>query len=153
MTKTARPQPLSRADYVYFSPVQTRWEDNDIYGHINNAVYYSYFDSAVNTYLIEQEALNPIDGEQVGLVVSSACDYFAELAYPQRLDVGLRVGHLGRSSVRYELAIFAENETHAAAQGHFTHVFVDRVTRSPQEFSNNLHSALIKLVRDCLAAK
>ncbi len=142
MVKASKATPQSRAHYIFFSPVQTRWEDNDVYGHINNAVYYSYFDSAVNAYLIEQDALNIHEGEEIGLVVESGCQYFSELAYPEKIEVGLRVGHLGNSSVRYELALFAKGEHTAAAQGFFTHVYVDRESRRPKQLSARLRKVL-----------
>ncbi|KZK76038.1 Thioesterase superfamily protein [Pseudovibrio sp. Ad13] len=142
MSKPKKPAAHTRAHYAFFSDVQTRWEDNDVYGHINNAVYYSYFDSAVNAYLIENDALNIHEGDEIGLVVESGCQYFSEIAYPEKIDIGLRVGHLGNSSVRYELALFAQDAERAAAQGFFTHVYVDRATRRPQTLSGNLRTAL-----------
>ncbi|SFU04510.1 acyl-CoA thioester hydrolase [Pseudovibrio denitrificans] len=146
MSKPKKPTPDARSQYKFFSEVQTRWEDNDIYGHINNAVYYSYFDSAVNAYLIANDALNIHEGDEIGLVVESGCQYFSEIAYPQKIDIGLRVGHLGNSSVRYELALFAQGVETAAAQGFFTHVYVDRATRRPQTLSLNLRNALEALL-------
>ena len=146
MSKPKKPTPETRDQYKFFSEVQTRWEDNDIYGHINNAVYYSYFDSAVNAYLIANDALNIHEGDEIGLVVESGCQYFSEIAYPQKIDIGLRVGHLGNSSVRYELALFAQGSETAAAQGFFTHVYVDRISRRPQALSLNLRSALEALL-------
>ncbi|WNZ53622.1 thioesterase family protein (plasmid) [Microbulbifer sp. MKSA007] len=146
MSKPKKPTPDARDQYKFFSEVQTRWEDNDIYGHINNAVYYSYFDSAVNAYLIANDALNIHEGDEIGLVVESGCQYFSEIAYPQKIDIGLRVGHLGNSSVRYELALFALGAETAAAQGFFTHVYVDRTSRRPQALSLNLRSALEALL-------
>lgn len=95
-----------RSDYRHFQPIITRWHDNDVYGHVNNVTYYSFFDTAVNTYLIEEGGLDIHDGEVVGFVVSSACDYFASIAFPERIEIGLRVGKLGNSSVQYELAVF-----------------------------------------------
>ena len=106
-----------RADYRHFQPIITRWHDNDVYGHVNNVTYYSFFDTAVNTYLIEEGGLDIHDGDVVGFVVSSACDYFASIAFPDRLDIGLRVGKLGNSSVQYELAVFkAVHYTHLTLQ-------------------------------------
>ena len=107
-----QPQHL-RANYRHFQPITTRWHDNDIYGHVNNVVYYSYFDSAVNAYLIARGGLDIHEGEVVGFVVSSSCDYFASIAFPDVLEVGLRVGKLGNSSVQYELAIFKAGEAQA----------------------------------------
>ncbi|QUS58832.1 acyl-CoA thioesterase [Pseudovibrio brasiliensis] len=146
MSKPKKPTPETRDHYKFFSEVQTRWEDNDIYGHINNAVYYSYFDSAVNAYLIANDALNIHEGDEIGLVVESGCQYFSEIAYPQKIDIGLRVGHLGNSSVRYELALFVPGAETAAAQGFFTHVYVDRASRRPQALSLNLRNALEALL-------
>jgi acyl-CoA thioester hydrolase len=105
--------------------------DNDVYGHVNNVVYYSWFDTAVNAYLIEQGALDIHRGAIIGLVVETQCNYFAPLAFPQMVQAGLRVAHLGTSSVRYEVGLFAEGEEEPAACGHFVHVYVDRETRRP----------------------
>jgi len=140
-----QPQHL-RTDYRYFQPITTRWHDNDIYGHVNNVVYYSYFDSAVNAYLIEQGGLDIHEGEVVGFVVSSSCDYFASIAFPDALDVGLRVGKLGNSSVQYELAIFKAGEAQACAAGRFVHVFVDRASNRPTPIPSGLRRALAALV-------
>lgn len=139
------PHPL-RDDYRHFQPLDTRWHDNDLYGHVNNVVYYGYFDSAVNRYLIERGGLDIQGGEVVGFVVSSACDYFASVAFPDRLDVGLRVGKLGNSSVQYELAIFREGETEACAAGRFVHVFVERRSNRPVPIPPRLREALQALV-------
>ncbi|MCQ4307051.1 acyl-CoA thioesterase [Pseudomonas stutzeri] len=136
-----QPQHL-RDDYRHFQPITTRWHDNDIYGHVNNVVYYSYFDSAVNTYLIERGGLDIHEGEVVGFVVSSSCDYFASIAFPDALEVGLRVGKLGNSSVQYELAIFKAGESQACAAGRFVHVFVDRASNRPTPIPNGLRRAL-----------
>ena len=121
--------------------ITTRWMDNDAYGHINNVVYYSYFDTVVNTYLIEQGALDIETSPVIGLVVETGCHYFAPLTYPQAVTAALRVAHLGRSSVRYEIALFGR-EASAAAQGHFVHVYVNRATRRPAELPAALRAAL-----------
>jgi acyl-CoA thioester hydrolase len=134
-----------RDDYRHFQPVTTRWHDNDIYGHVNNVVYYSYFDSAVNTYLIESGGLDIHAGDVVGFVVSSSCEYFASITFPERIEVGLRVGKLGSSSVRYELAIFKHGEEQACAAGKFVHVFVDRQSSRPRPIPDALRSALQRL--------
>ncbi|TLX61309.1 acyl-CoA thioesterase [Stutzerimonas nosocomialis] len=139
-----QPQHL-RADYRHFRPITTRWHDNDLYGHVNNVVYYSYFDSAVNAYLIERGGLDIHEGEVVGFVVSSSCDYFASIAFPDALDVGLRVGKLGNSSVQYELAIFKAGEEQACAAGRFVHVFVDRASNRPVPIPARLREALVAL--------
>jgi acyl-CoA thioester hydrolase len=133
MTESAspRPRPLPRSHYVHFSAIDTRWMDNDVYGHVNNVVYYSYFDTVVNRHLIETGALDIHAGQVIGLVVETQCHYFASLAFPQRIEAGLRVAHRGRSSVRYEVGLFAEGAPETAAAGHFVHVYVDRATRRP----------------------
>jgi len=135
-----------RADYRHFQPITTRWHDNDLYGHVNNVVYYSYFDSAVNAYLIERGGLDIHNGEVVGFVVSSSCDYFASIAFPDQIEVGLRVGRLGNSSVQYELAIFKRGEDEASAAGRFVHVFVERATNRPTPIPARLRAALEGLV-------
>lgn len=127
----ARPQARSRDHYRVFRPISTRWMDNDVYGHVNNVVYYSWFDTAVNAWLIEQGALDIHTGEVIGLVIETQCNYFAPLAFPQTIEAGLRVAHLGSSSVRYEVGLFAQGEALTAACGHFIHVYVDRQTRRP----------------------
>ncbi|WP_089042067.1 acyl-CoA thioesterase [Pseudomonas fluorescens] len=131
-----------RDDYRHFQPITTRWHDNDAYGHVNNVTYYSFFDTAVNTYLIEQGGLDIHDGEVVGFVVSSACDYFASIAFPECIEVGLRVGKLGNSSVQYELAVFKAGEQEACAAGRFVHVFVDRASNQPVPIPGMLREAM-----------
>ncbi len=131
-----------RSDYRHFQPITTRWHDNDVYGHVNNVTYYSFFDSAVNTYLIEVGGLDIHGGSVVGFVVSSSCDYFASIAFPERIEVGLRVGKLGNSSVQYELAVFKVGEEHACAAGRFVHVFVDRQSNRPVPIPASLRAAL-----------
>jgi acyl-CoA thioester hydrolase len=138
------PQHLRR-DYPHFQPISTRWHDNDIYGHVNNVTYYSYFDSAVNAYLIEVGGLDIHDGEVVGFVVSSSCDYFASIAFPERIEIGLRVGKLGNSSVQYELAVFKQDEEQACAAGRFVHVFVERASNRPLPIPERLRTALAAL--------
>jgi acyl-CoA thioester hydrolase len=140
---SATPQ---RADYRHFQPITTRWHDNDIYGHVNNVTYYSFFDSTVNSYLIEQGGLDIHDGAVVGFVVSSSCDYFASIAYPDWVEVGLRVGKLGTSSVQYELAVFKADEDEACAAGKFVHVFVDRASNQPVPIPASLRAAMERLV-------
>ena len=135
-----------RADYRHFQPIITRWHDNDVYAHVNNVTYYSFFDTAVNTYLIEHGGLDIHDGEVVGFVVSSACDYFASVAFPERIEIGLRVGKLGNSSVQYELAVFKAGEDEACSAGRFVHVFVDRATNQPVAIAGVLREALQRLV-------
>lgn len=135
-----------RSDYAHFQPITTRWHDNDVYGHVNNVTYYSFFDSAVNTYLIEVGGLDIHSGPVVGFVVSSSCDYFASIAFPERIDIGLRVGKLGNSSVQYELAVFKAGEQEACAAGRFVHVFVDRESNRPVSIPEGLRKAMNELV-------
>lgn len=116
--------------------------DNDVYGHVNNVVYYSWFDTAVNAWLIEQGALDIHHGDTIGLVIETQCNYFAPLAFPQTVEVGLRVAHLGKSSVRYEVGLFAQGEALAAACGHFVHVYVGREDRRSRPLPENLRQVL-----------
>lgn len=134
------------ADYVFHTRITTRWSDNDIYGHVNNVAYYSYFDSAANLYLIEAGGLDIATGAVIGLVVESQCHYHAPVSYPTPLVAGVRVDRLGNRAVTYGLAIFAEGDDHAAAHGHFVHVFVDRATRKPVAIPPPLRDALARLV-------
>ena len=139
---SSRTQPHPRDAYRSFRNIQTRWADNDIYGHVNNVVYYSWFDTAVNLLLIERGALDIHHGATIGFVVETHCNYFAPIAFPQRVEAGIRVAHAGSSSVRYEIALFAEGGTTAAAQGHFVHVYVDRATQRPVPLSPALQRVL-----------
>ena len=123
----------SREHYKVWREIGTRWSDNDAYGHVNNVVYYSWFDTAVNAWLIEQGLLDVAKGDPIGLVVETGCRYAAPLAYPEPVDVGLAIAHVGRSSVAYSLGIFAKTHSEAAAEGRFVHVYVDRATRRPAE--------------------
>jgi acyl-CoA thioester hydrolase len=127
----SRPAPHHRNEYRHAREITTRWMDNDAYGHVNNVVYYSFFDTVVNAWLIEHGALVVERGEVVGFVVETGCHYFAPLAYPEIVTAALRVAHVGRSSVRYEVALFSKGSDIAAAQGHFIHVYVDRATQRP----------------------
>lgn len=129
MTERASPRP--RSHYREFQPLSTRWMDNDVYGHVNNVVYYSYFDTAVNRFLMEAGVLDIHRGKVIGLVVETQCNYFSPLHFPQALEAGLRVAHLGRSSVRYDLGLFEQGAATTAAAGHLVHVYVDRETRRP----------------------
>ena len=140
-----RPTAHRRAQYRHFLPIQTRWSDNDAYGHVNNVVYYSWFDTVVNEYLIAAGALDIQASAVVGLVVETKCNYFSELAFPQRVDAGLRVAHAGKSSVRYELALFGALSDAASAQGHFVHVYVDRASRRPVPLPAALRAAVERL--------
>jgi acyl-CoA thioester hydrolase len=129
-----------------FRPITTRWMDNDAYGHVNNVVYYSWFDTAVNAYLIEQGVLDIHHGETIGLVIETQCNYFSSLAFPQTVEAGICVARLGASSVRYEVGLFAQGEPLTAARGHFIHVYVDKHTRRPTPLPSNLKTVLETLV-------
>jgi acyl-CoA thioester hydrolase len=128
---SSRLAPPDRSQFARFVPITTRWMDNDVYGHVNNVVHYSYFDTAVNRWLIEQGALDIHAGAVIGLVVETHCNYFSSIAFPQTVHAGLRVARVGGSSVRYEVGLFADDEPTAAALGHFVHVYVDRASRRP----------------------
>ena len=139
---TARPQPDPRDSYRAFRTITTRWMDNDQYGHVNNVVYYSWFDTAVNAHLIEQGVLDTAAGATIGLVVETQCHYFAPLSFPQTIEAGIRVAHMGSSSVRYEVGLFAQGAPLTAARGHFVHVYVDRVTQRPVPLPEPLRQVL-----------
>lgn len=132
----------TRADFAHFLPLATRWMDNDVYGHVNNVQYYSYFDTAVNHYLIKAGWLDIHNGDVVGLVVETRCTYHASIAFPDMLEVGMRVDRIGNSSVRYALGIFREGEALASAEGHFVHVYVDRASNRPVSLPAALRAAL-----------
>ena len=141
--QTPRPQAELRSAYHAFRDIGTRWMDNDVYGHVNNVVYYSWFDTAVNGLLIERGALDIHAGEVIGLVVETQCNYFAPLAFPEAVVAGIRVASLGSSSVRYEIGLFpADPSKPCAAKGHFIHVYVDRVTRRPVPLPQALKTTL-----------
>jgi acyl-CoA thioester hydrolase len=131
-----------RSAYRIFRSISTRWMDNDAYGHVNNVVYYSWFDTVVNAHLIEQGALDIHHGETIGLVVETQCNYFSAIEFPQCVEAGLRVAHVGKSSVRYEVGLFVQGEPLTAARGHFVHVYVDRLTRRPALLPDKLKSVL-----------
>jgi acyl-CoA thioester hydrolase len=128
-----RPERLTRAAFRLFRPVPTRWMDNDVYGHVNNVVYYSYFDTAVNAHLVDNGVLDPATSPVTGLVVETSCTYFESISFPETVQAGIAVTSLGRSSVTYRVAIFKEGADLAAAQGRFTHVYVDRASGRPIE--------------------
>ena len=138
----SRRGPLPRAAYAAFRPITTRWADNDVYGHVNNVVYYSFFDTAVNGLLIDAGVLDIHQGEVIGLVVETQCNYFAPIAFPQAVTAGVRVAQLGRSSVRYDIGLFADDAPDCAAAGHFVHVYVDRATRRPVPLPDPLRAVL-----------
>jgi len=142
-----RPAPLTRADFPHVLAITTRWMDNDVYGHVNNVVYYSFFDTVVNRYLIEQGALDFANGTTIGLVVETKCNYFQPIAFPDTVHAGLRVAHQGTSSVRYEVGLFRGDDDKASAQGHFVHVYVDRATNRPVPLPEALRKALAGLHR------
>ena len=141
-----KPQAAPRSAYRVFRSIGTRWMDNDAYGHINNVVYYSWFDTAVNAYLIEQGVLDIEHGETIGLVIETQCNYFSPLAFPQTVEAGIRVARLGSSSVRYEVGLFAQGEPLSAAKGHFIHVYVNRQTRRPTALPAKLKTVLESLL-------
>jgi acyl-CoA thioester hydrolase len=141
-----KPEIPTRADYRIFYPITTRWMDNDIYGHVNNVTYYSYFDTAANRYLIEEGGLDIEDSRIVGYVVNSGCQYHAPITYPEDIQAGLRVDRLGNSSVQYGIAIFKAGEEQAAAHGHFVHVFVERAADRSVPIPDRLRQALERLL-------
>lgn len=130
-SQRTHPQPEPRSAYQVFRTIGTRWMDNDAYGHVNNVVYYSWFDTAVNAHLIEQGVLDIEHGQTIGLVIETQCNYFSPLAFPQTVEAGIRVARIGASSVRYEVGLFAQGDVLTAAKGHFIHVYVDRQSRRP----------------------
>jgi acyl-CoA thioester hydrolase len=142
----ARPEPGRRNQYAMFMPVQTRWMDNDVYGHVNNVVYYSNFDTVVNRYLIDPGGLDFHTAPIVGIMAETMCRFHRSFAYPEAIDAGLRVGRLGRSSVRYEVGLFGESEDLARVEGHLVHVFVDRATNASVPIPARIRSALEQLV-------
>ncbi len=142
----SRPQASVRADYHFFAPITTRWNDNDIYGHVNNVTYYSYFDTVANTYLIEHGQLDIHHADVVGFVVNSGCNYYSPIAFPDKLTAGLRVNRLGSSSVEYGIAIFKEGQDVAVADGHFVHVFVNRESNQSVPIPDAIRQALAKIL-------
>lgn len=141
-----RPVPLPRSAYPHLKRMSTRWRDNDVYGHMNNVVYYEYFDTVVNGWLLEEGHLDFENGGVIGLVVSTACDYFASIAFPDEITAGLRVSRIGGSSVTYEIGLFRGDEGEAAAQGRFTHVYVEREGRRPTPLPEDLRASLETLL-------
>lgn len=136
----------ARSDYRHWTRLTTRWHDNDIYGHVNNMVHYGWFDTAVNGWLVGAGLLDTETGNPIGLVVETGCRYAAPLSFPQDIEIGLAVGHIGRSSVTYLLGAFAKGATQAAAEGHFTHVYVDRFSRKSVPLPSNWRPALERLI-------
>ncbi|GKX33149.1 MAG: thioesterase [Rhizobiaceae bacterium MnEN-MB40S] len=137
-----RPSPYTRSDFQLFRPLQTRWSDNDIYGHMNNVVHYLLFDTAVNGWLIDRGLLDIRNGDTIGLVVETGCQYFREIMFPDSVSAGIRVARLGNSSVTYEVGLFANEDDGAAAQGRFVHVYVDRETRRPKPLPDDWRTSL-----------
>ncbi|MEO1018246.1 MAG: thioesterase family protein [Pseudomonadota bacterium] len=143
MTRTPPPK---RGDYRYFVSIGTRWMDNDLYGHVNNVVYYSYFDTVIASFLMQEAKLDPWQDPIIGIAVENGCRFHASLAFPDRIDGGLRVAHLGNSSVRYEIGIFRDDSDIAAADGHFVHVFVTKHDQKPTPIPEPIRTALRELV-------
>jgi acyl-CoA thioester hydrolase len=141
-----RPPRPTRADYPHFLAIPTRWMDNDLYGHVNNVVYYAWIDTVVNRYLIEQGGLDIVAGEVVGIAAEGGCRYYASVAYPETVDAGLRIARLGNSSVVYEVGIFRQHDDAAAAAGHFVHVFVERDTMRPVPVPARIRAALERIL-------
>jgi acyl-CoA thioester hydrolase len=141
-TSDNKPRPEGRDRYKAFRTITTRWMDNDAYGHVNNVVYYSWFDTVVNAHLVEQGALDIQHGDTIGLVIETQCNYFAPVAFPQIVEAGLRVAHIGNSSVRYEVGLFVAGEPQTVAKGHFVHVYVDRGSRRPAALPASLKKVL-----------
>jgi acyl-CoA thioester hydrolase len=139
---------LRRSDYVHWLPVPTRWMDNDTYGHVNNVTFYSYFDTVVNEHLVRLGGLQLRDSPVIGLVVETTCRFHVPLSFPEVIDAGLRVAHLGTSSVVYEIGLFRKQEDRPAASGRFVHVWVDRVVRRPVPIPGSIRAALALLVAD-----
>ncbi len=135
-----------RSDFPHLVPMPTRWADNDPYGHVNNATYYAYFDTVVNNYLIDQGGLDLADSTAIGVVVETMCRFFQSVSYPENLEIGMAVGKLGGSSVRYELAVFRQGEDRAVAAGHFVHVFIDRASGKPVAIPEPMRGALERLL-------
>ena len=132
--------------YLWSTEITTRWMDNDAYSHVNNVVYYSWFDTAINQYLIENAVLDPVNGKVVGLVIETQCNYFAPVSFPDRICAAIRVAHVGNSSVRYEVGIFRNDEVVPSAQGHFVHVYVDKKSRKPVSLPDTLRKVLEKII-------
>jgi acyl-CoA thioester hydrolase len=144
---TERPKPDHRNAYAYFQTMTTRWMDNDSYRHMNNTTYYSFFDTIVNQYLIENGVLDVEKSDVIGLVAETTCRYFRSIGFPSKINVGLRVGRLGNSSIRYEIALFKDDEDEASAQGHFVHVYVNRESGRPTPIPGKLKSVVVPLQR------
>lgn len=134
--------PSHISEYNYFCQLSTRWNDNDIYGHMNNIIYYSLFDTAVNKWLIKNKLIDIKNGQNIGLIVQSGCNYFSSFEYPENINAGIRVTKIGKSSVRYEVGLFKEKEELSSADGFFIHVYVDRKTNKPIALNYDFKNAL-----------
>lgn len=145
MTGAPRATPARRTDFFHFYPITTRWSDNDAYGHVNNVMYYSWFDTVVNQFLISKQVLDIERSPVIGLVIETHCNYFSSVAFPERITAGLRVSSLGSSSIRYEIGIFRDDQDSASAQGHLVHVCVDRITRRPSPIPPEMRLLLSSL--------
>ncbi|MDQ3758663.1 MAG: acyl-CoA thioesterase [Actinomycetota bacterium] len=141
-------QPASRDRYPHLRSIPTRWADNDVYGHVNNVEYYAFFDTVINAWLIDRGGLDIHGGDVIGLCAESHCRYFAAIAFPDVVEAALRVGHLGETSVRYEIALFREGAEDAIAQGWFVHVFVNRAERRPTPIPDRLRDSLEELLAE-----
>lgn len=137
-----KPQIKLRDQYAFIFPIQTRWADNDIYGHVNNITYYSYFDTAANALLIQKADFDIHQSPIIGLVVNSSCDFFQELTYPEIIEVGVAISKIGNASLTYDLAIFKQGQSQASAQGQFVHVFVSRETKKSTPIPQDMRDAL-----------
>ena len=137
-----KPEVKNRTQYHFLLPIQTRWADNDIYGHVNNVTYYSYFDTAANALLIQHAAFDIHNSPIIGLVVNSSCDFLEELTYPEIIEVGVAISKIGNSSLTYDLAIFKQGQQNASAQGQFVHVFVERETKKSTSIPQEMRDAL-----------
>ena len=140
--------PSHISEYNYFCQLSTRWNDNDIYGHMNNIIYYALFDTAVNKWLIKNNLIDIKNGQNIGLIVQSGCNYFSSFEYPENINAGIRITKIGKSSVRYEVGLFKEKEELSSADGFFIHVYVDRKTNKPialdYNFKNTLDTIFVK---------
>lgn len=141
-----KPVRLTRADLRHFTTIQTRWQDNDVFGHVNNVVYYAWFDTAVNGWLIDRGLLDPAASSIIGLVVETGCSYAESIAFPEPVSIGIAIDRLGSSSVRYRIGVFREHGDLAIAQGHFTHVYVDRASQRPVPIPDAIRAAMARLL-------